>query len=969
MRKKIISIALGLCMILSTITVFAENDKALADASDVKEYLADIVVNAEQGTNGHLGSIGGGAYIRIPRVDFKNKKYTSLEIKYGVDDVYAGATLYVYIDSMDKAPIAEYILKSTGSFLTIEPMETSIDIDITGLHDIYVSFSRAAACDFVGMSFKTADGNIPDEVYELSNKDSIIKLYKLGIINYESPFRPDKSVTNSEVLAAVRKISSQFIISDSDFETQYSYAPTDNATRDSILKIFSLAAGYGNITGFGDLNVFDHVIMKNNSITRKEFANCLDNFLNVKVAETTFGINTTISKSDESVMNKCMGIYESKGVVQSNSITSLDGKYYKDSVLIGDNVYGKNGLDTDEYFGYNVKAYYKESNSGDYDLTAIIPYRNNEIELTSDDEIHQNGLKLTYDDGKRTRTATLDGDFSLIYNGIYTPVFDNNVFNTFYGTLKLIDNNNDSKYDFVVMSDTYDKVVMSVTSDEVICGKNGWSLNLKDSDYTIKNASGKIISESEIKGIEKGYVISVGKAVDQGKDTYTVIVSSKTVSGVIESKEYDGDDMIIIIDGAKYRLSKFADDDISCTAGDEVTLVLSAANRVVEIEKKSIERKFGYIDKVTIDDNEDIIFVRIYNEDQEYIRTVCADKITVDGKRYKKYNAIKNIMLLEKNKERNEKDIITYMLDSEGKLSLIDYPYTYTGYTPASDISKRKNENENENSIFLNFKGGGTFKKDIMSIGGVNVADDNAKVFLIPSDAEDYSDYAVESADSYFTQDGVYSDVKGYGTNIKDIHSKAYLIFDSASKQPHEMTTVSYIKSISKDSAYYNDEIYSQIEYLQNGGEYTALVKPNDSVEKIISKLNAGDMIQMTVNSEGIVENLEPMYLTSQGKIYDNDTAISWGRTNSYVTGEFNTARYVVKDRISKIIGSNAILENTGIIVEIENPKYFGTNFCIYDQAATRNKVTAAGSNDVTEGSEVVMMIYYGSVNGLIILR
>lgn len=970
MRNKIISIALGLCMILSTITAFAENDGALADASDVKEYLADIVVNAEQDTYGHLGSIGDGAYIRIPRVDFKNKKYTSLEISYGVDDVYAGATLYVYIDSMDKVPIAEYILKSTGSFLTIENMETSIDADITGLHDVYVSFSRAGACDFVGMSFKTADGNIPDEVYELSNKDSIIKLYKLGIIDYESPFRPDKTVTNSEVLAAVRKISDQFTISDTDFEIKYSYAPSDNATRESILKIFSLAAGYGDVNGFGDLGIFKQVVIKNNSITREEFAKCLDNFLDVNVAETTFNLDGSIKRSDETVMNECMNIYENEGVVKSNSITSLDGNKYANDVLIGNDVYRKNGIAIDGYFGYNVKVYYKEADSGDNEIVTVIPYRNNEMELTSDDDIHRNGMKLTYNNGKKKRTIELDRKFSLIYNGIYNSVFDSNIFDTFYGSIKLIDNNNDKKYDFVIMSDTYDKIVTKVTSDEVICGEDGWSINLRDTDYTIRNASGKIISENEIRGVEKGYVISVGKAVDNGKNVYTITVCSKTVTGVIESKEYDEGNTIIKIDGTEYKLSKYGTDNTSCKNGDEVTLVLNAANRIIKIEKKSIERKFGYIDKVRIDDIDETIFVNIYNEDKEYVKVECADKVTIDGKRYKKFDEIKNVMFAEKNKARNEKDIVTYMLDSEGKLLLIDYPYTYIGYTAATDVSKRKNDNEDENSIFLNFKGGGKFKKDIMSIGGVNVADDDARVFLIPSDAKDYTDYSVEGADSYFQQDGDYADVKGYGTNTKDAHTKAYLIFDSASKQPHEMTTVCYVTSILKNCTYYNDEIYSKIKYLQNGGEYAALVKPDDSIEKIISKLNIGDMVQMTVNSEGIAENLEPMYLTSQGKIYDNDTAIEWGRTNSYVTGEFNSGRYVVKDRISKIIGSNAILENTGIIVEIENPKYFGTNFCIYDQTETgKNKVAAAGSNDVTEGSEVVMMIYYGSVNGLIILK
>lgn len=970
MKNKFIRILLCIIMLLSAVTAFAENQEPFADPSNLKPYLADVVVNASQLTTGKIGSIGNDAYIRIPKVYFEEKQYTSLEIEYGVSDSYAGATLSVYIDSMDSAPIAQYVLKSTGDFGIIGKMKTDLISDITGIHDVYVTFSQSAACSFCGLSFKTADGDMPEEIYELPNKDKIIKLYKLGIIDYQAPFRPDKLVTNSEVLAAVRKISDQFTISDADFKTQYSYSPLDNATRDSIVKIFSLAAGYSDITGGGDLGVFKNVVMRNSNITRKEFVNCLDNFLDVKVVETTFtNLNGSKKISDESVMNKCMGIYEYKGIVQSNSMTSLDGAEYTDGVLVGGNVYIKNELDTDMYFGYNVKVYYKEADSGDNELAVIIPHNNSELELTSDAEISRDGLILTYYEGNKKKKATLDARFSLIYNEIYTPVFDNSIFETFNGTLKLIDNNNDNKFDFVIMSDTYDKFVTRVTNDETIYGENGWSINLEAADYIIKNSRGEIISKNEINGIASGTVISIGTALKNGKTIYIITVSSKKITGVIESKKPDGDDIVIIIDETEYKLAKFGTDNISCKADDDVTLYLNAMNQVVKMEKVAIVQKLGFIDNVWVDDNEETVSVRIYNEDQECIKVLCADRIKIDGQIYKKFGDIKNIMLAEKNKEKNEKDIITYSLNSEGNLSHIDYPYTYLGYKESSDSAKRKKDNEDENSIFLSFKGSGKFRKNIMSIEGLTIADNDAKVFLIPSDA-DYLDYSVESASKYFIDDTNYYDVKGYGMNTNDVYSKAYLIFESAGDKVDDITTAAYIVSVLENSVVYDDETCSTIKYMQNGNKYEAIVRNDSSVGKIISGLNCGDMVQMTVDEKNVVKGLEPLYLTGQGKIYDNQTATEWGRTGSNVKTTFNSARYVVRDRISKIIGSKAVLENSGLIIEIENPRRFGTNFCIYDESKNdRNKVSAADSNDIGEGCEIVINLYYGNVNGLIILR
>lgn len=986
-KKKFISICLTLCMMLGICTAYADdvNTEAASDVyttADADEFLRPYiaeVVGAKMNTNGRVGSIGAGAYVHYSGIDFGVTGYTAAELTYGVDDSWGGSDVEVYIDSMESAPVAVFTLKSTGSFSVSATISAALTKSVSGVHDVYVKFLKAAACDFFGISFTTGSSstsggvNIPNGVYSLENPDTAIKLYILGVLDAEDGFSPEKFVTNSYVLAAMRRISSSFTIDDAEFEEKYGFAAADNATPQSITKIFGLTAGYGSINAVPNMKVFNNARFVNNNITQKEFVKCLDNFLDVKVVTLKSTSPVTYAESDLSVMNKCMGIYEYEGVIKSNRYTSFDGKEYPYDVLIGDIVFRKNAVDVDGMLGYNVKAYYSKPDGDNYSLLAAIPTKNNVLELTSDDDISRDGLKISYEKEGKERKVNIDSGFVLIYNEIFTSVFDNSIFTDFYGTIKLVDCNDDNKYDCVLMTDTEDVFVKSVTGDDVIYGENGWKLDLSDKDYVIKSAGGTVIAEDEINGISSDSVISVGKSYDNTEEFYTIIVSSKTVSGeVIRTADHDGKKYVVVND-EEYQLSRYCTDTNAFAIGDDATLYLTAQNKVMRILGYTSVEKLGYIDKVYIDVNEEKVYVKMFTEDGEYIRLECADRMNIDKKSCKRFNDIQKAMEEEKNKSLADKDLVNYSLNAEGKLKMLDYPYYYIGFTESDDSTKCRNSKESANSLFISFKGGGQYKQDIMSIGGVNFADKEAKVFIIP-DTGDYTDYSVMTASAYFKQDSTYTDVRGYGSDVNYIKSTAYLINEAANAEPSEMAPACFIKSIERLNVYFDDDIYSSIKYLRNGEEYSAMVEQGSEVEKILSYLKTGDMVQMTTDSYGIAENLEPMYLTSRNRIYDTEAAQEYGRTKTYVTSAFGSGRWVVDGTVKRVLGDYVIITdkktNSDVIANVNNPAYFGQNIYAYDKNESKNNIiTHASFNDIVEGSEITVMLYYGNVNGCIVKK
>ena len=119
-------------------------------------------------------------------------------------------------------------------------------------------------------------------------------------------------------------------------------------------------------------------------------------------------------------------------------------------------------------------------------------------------------------------------------------------------------------------------------------------------------------------------------------------------------------------------------------------------------------------------------------------------------------------------------------------------------------------------------------------------------------------------------------------------------------------------QSVSKDIDANGDVTY-RIYYYTDGVRKSNLVKSED-VENIYSrywrydgitadKLNKGDIIQLRINSEGLIETYHVLY---KGETTYAEYSSSGAPTADWYTGAVHTAFGVVKDKVSKRITVNA---------------------------------------------------------------
>ena len=950
--KRILGLILTfmLCMNITT-AVFAESteQKAITTADEVRAFMADLYSRVAKNTNCKRGSIQKNGYARIPGVDFGDGVYTGIEVKYGVSEAYAGGTLYVYIDSMDTEPVAEIKLPSTGDFTKLDTITTDINLNISGVHSVWVKFGQTAMCDFFGLRFLGGSSGGSGEWGSSEAAGIADKLEAIGIVGLGDILAPEKVVTNADVLAVARKISPYFTMTNEEFCKKYNMTASANAKSTDVLRVFSAVAGYDKLDGeyTAASGIFKDVKYTDSQITGEALVKCIDNLLDINVLNVGPG-RDEYYESDETVLNAILGIYESKGVVLSDDYTSIvGGTLPLEQVRIGGTVYFKNGLNLQSYFGKNVKTYYKEEND-EYHLVYVEEYKNSELSLTNDEVIGFDNLKISYEleDTNKTKYADISREYVLIYNGLLISEFEENLFETFSGDIKLIDNNNDGNYDCIIMTDTMDVMVTAVSRDTIF-GKGNYALNLENKDYIIKNSNGDVMADAELDVIKKNNVLSIGHVVGAvGTELYTITISTKTISGFVKTATFD-ETAVVDIDGMQYKYSKTAVDNSKSLVGSVATLYFNAKGEVVYAEKGVSESNalFGYAEEFFSDDNEEILYVTIFGQDESIVKYECAALAKVDGKWYKEYAAIKEAM-----EDCFKKGIVTYEVNEDGKLSVIDFPYNYVGYKNSD-----KNTYEHEDSLFLSYDGSNTslrYKRDVRGFSGKTLDNDKTVVFFIP-DEGDIEDYRVQPI-SYLAHDIAYK-AKAYGMDADNYYSSVYEIKQNVGATVKDTNPVYFVVNVNLNSVWNEDEqeLFSSIEYYANGAKNTVMVDPKINDE--IRDLTCGDAIRIATNQNGIVGKVEKRYDVESGTVYDEDNPSKL----------FHHYMRVMEETVRTIDGGVAYLDTVEEIANLNT-----SNIVIYDsQASGARRLQSATVSDIVPGERIFIAQYYGNVKGVMILR
>ena len=702
----------------------------------------------------------------------------------------------------------------------------------------------------------------------------IEEAYKRGIIfgNDDALFGAEKPITVNEAFAiAVRCLGLEAMAqSFGGYPGGYQYVAYKTGLEDNIAE------------------------SSTDKLTYKSAVNMIYNILCAGVGSELDG--TYVFDSEETILNRDLRMYTAEGIVDGDCSSNLYGgkRINSGEISINGELFDAPEQYRSGYIGYNVKAYYVSDSSGKH-IAYMYKKGNSEITVAASDMITYGQGKAEYYENadKEERRESLD-----IAPGAYTlrngsrVIISGEMQIPDYGTFTFIDNNNDDKYDTVVISALEAMIVAAVdaSGQKIYCKNSAVPVaELEEYDNAvIENSSGEKIT---LKDIKPDNVAVICRSED--KSMIRVAVSSETKSITLKSK-YEksvGSRTVTVFedaDGAEYETAHTfsAFSDVSKTElGNTYTFALMPNGSLLAVLSENSEKfSYGYLmaaaKKKGVSGD---IQVKLFGTDNNFAVYDCADKLViadvVSGTEAKLEGSAALSRLNAK------KRLIRYSLNGDGKIKRIEFANEYGGGSGFRTVGKVEGTSTNYDSRYYTERG---------LIGNKIAVDPNTVAMIVPiaSDANrvDEDDETLYLAQkSYFSNESRYHNAVGYASGDEDdITADVVLIpytIETVKRDSPEML----IKGFTQGYDAATDTWLTNVTGLVNGGERTYPVSDKfdltyKATDGTVVPLSEGDSVRFATDRYGHISSAVLLYDASEGKAYAHSQA-SYGAERRTVLG------------------------------------------------------------------------------------
>lgn len=591
--------------------------------------------------------------------------------------------------------------------------------------------------------------------------------------------------------------------------------------------------------------------------------------------------------TDTTLLEGMHHIYKATGIVTANYLTGLlspnvdisdnmleiDHVKYEvseSSMLYGERAYLASML------GYSVEYYYYDDEGDDTGLLfAYVLDKNKELVIKSEDITQAALSKISYTNQQGAdKTISFGKDTYFIYNGKADAAAEDGDLMPECGSLRLIDNDNDGKYEVVFIVSYTDYFVSSINYDDKTIYDNASqqgqsrALNLGDSDFDIVvYVDGE---EDTFDGIMKNGVISVCRSKDG--DLYTIYIGIDEVDGTVEGTGADEDGAYLVIDGERYWLSPSYKNTVQL--GLRGTFYFDYAGKIAGIKTADNGgRRFGILWRVYEDDTlrtdgELVTVLELYTSDSTWEKYPCKEKLLVDGERRKNEGLYDYLSSFTR-------DIIGYELDENNELKLIDTP------VQVSDNSVQPFRNKDDNLMERYLTGYRTYKGAYKSFVKYTGDDSmflspNAVIFGMGTDIK--SDMVKERimtmTSSNFWSDADFK-VRGFSTDSELVDVVVY------TEQRTARTSNSPLCLVTSAAAFCTEEgdIKYRLEGLRDGKEFSILIEEGSNAEEVAKTLVTGDCVVLLANLDGEVYDLIKLFDYNAKRVAGNlDSGLNTSR-------------------------------------------------------------------------------------------
>lgn len=457
-------------------------------------------------------------------------------------------------------------------------------------------------------------------------------------------------------------------------------------------------------------------------------------------------------KSDETVLNRYMNIYDYEGIVTGTPYTAMygDSTFGESKIGIDEYIFYSDNpekFDAEDLVGTNVTAYYSDVD-GNNKLVAIVPAKNNKtltIDANSIVSYDEKSREIEYyNSNDKKKTLELEQTAAVIYNNRGLTKYTASDFDIIDGYVTFTDNDGNGSYDVAnIKSYTY------VLTDAIYRSGSDVSITNKitfDNNVKIETDNGDLLvirdtdgNEMKVGNIERNDLLTVIYNKEAENKKVEITVSKNSVSGKPSSIEGGYDK--ITIDGDEYEMSDYY--SVAKASKEKYTPEIKLGNMYVfylNTEGKIVAAKladnsdysYGYLKTASIYkviDSECKIKVFTQSGDWEILTLNEKIHFNDSDKKIKSENVLNETLGVQDNTYRQ---MIAYRLDSNGNVCEL---------RTAVD----EDTTDDENAFTKGKTGGLPFRyAKTYSFGTQYFVEPGAVAFIIPND-DDEDKYAIVS--------------------------------------------------------------------------------------------------------------------------------------------------------------------------------------------------------------------------------
>ena len=633
-------------------------------------------------------------------------------------------------------------------------------------------------------------------------------------------------------------------------------------------------------------------------LTNAHMSVILYNTLDVDVTEFENGkYGMEIKPSDENILEQKKKIFKADGIVESVFGMSLYNKEVQglSEVIIDGELYKTDKFEeVSNYFGQKIRFYYREEDNDELTLLYIEPFYQSDasIEILSDDfegfDPKTNTVK--YISGSKSRYAALSSEAIVLKNGSVVTSNVDKAFDISNGEIKLVDSNNDKKYDVCMIYDFQTVVASNVNVDSKVLTykmiseekeeyRGVYDFSARYVDYmTVYSPVGTVV---DFAAITSNAVLDI--AVSEDGKNVTIFINSEIIDGKFSGVSPENGKMFI--DGKEYDFYKSVMNVFNLSVGNNGKFKLNKYGKISYYEDSDgtgEKNPAVYIVNVyQSDEDHDLCCVKYYDTEGNFNTKLTHKKIKIDGEAvsYDLKDAISKL----------KRSVVILKTNDKDEIISIDTP--------------QKTERESGDSLkqLLAFSGEGAKWNATTKMFGRNVVcASDAVVFIVPPMLSEYEEYQYDEQ-SYSI--GSFSDLESNQYNKVDCYgfgSTSYCNLIVLYKFKYQNTYRSRFMMVSGISQALgsNDDIVTRITGYQSGElvsyDITSSYKIGSSPDSDIV-LSKGDIITVgRKDNDGIAGNVEVHFSKERNWSGLNQICVGGYMFDSYENRNYDAIYYWV---------------------------------------------------------------------------